>query len=124
MANDLKVTLNENTNPWLVDIDQKDNANQVARSALAQTITWQLNGNAANGTIVNFVWINSPPAGVFGDPSYGVNGKSMTMSDLNNSAATAGQWIYKLEIQVNGNTYWSGATAITGTATNPSIKNN
>lgn len=130
MANDLKVTLDKNTTPWLVDIDQKDGANQVARSAQSQTITWQLNGNAASGTIVSFVWVNNPPgvnpppSGIFGTPLIAQNGNSMTMSDLNNSTTTTGDWLYILTINVGGQNYQSGQTSITGTATNPTIKNN
>jgi len=129
VANDLKVTLDKNTTPWLVDIDQKNNANQVARSAQSQTITWQLNGNAASGKIVSLDWVNQapitpPPAGIFGSPQISQNGNTMTMTDLNNSAATTGDWIYILKIEVDGQIYQSGQTSITGTATNPSIKNN
>jgi len=124
VANDLKVTLDESVTPWVVKIDEKDNANQVARSAQSQTITWQLNGDAASGTIQNFIWVNSPPNGIFGDPNYSSNSKSMTMSDLNNSQSTTGEWTYRLEVLLNGNSYWSGPTSVTGNPTNPSIKNN
>ncbi|RAO75711.1 hypothetical protein [Dyella jiangningensis] len=132
MANDLAVTLNESTNPWLVDVDQKNNANHVARSNQTQTITWQLNGNAASGKIVSCNWVNNPPAtnpppaGIFGPFVIAPNGKSMTITDLNNSTSTTGDWIYQISVQLvdNGPIYQSGYVSITGTATNPTIKNN
>lgn len=132
MANDLAVKLDETTNPWLVDVDQKNNANHVARSNDTQTITWQLNGNAASGKIVACNWVNNPPAtnppppGIFGQFNIAPNGKTMTITDLNNSPNTAGEWIYQISVQLvaNGTIYQSGYVSITGTATNPSIKNN
>lgn len=127
MANDLKVTLIESPTQWTVDIDQKDNANQVARNANAQTITWQLNGNAATGNFASFAWVGTqPPSGIFGSPLISSNGKEMTLSDLNNASGTTGEWIYQIGVQLvaNGTIYYSGYIPITGTATNPSIKNN
>ncbi|AHX14594.1 hypothetical protein CH75_16280 [Dyella jiangningensis] len=132
MANDLAVKLDETTNPWLVDVDQKNNANHVARSNQTQTITWQLNGNAATGTIVGCNWVNNPPAtnpppdGVFGAFTIAPNGKSMTITDNNTGPGTAGEWIYQISVQLvaNGPIYQSGYVSITGTATNPTIKNN
>lgn len=124
MANDLSVTLDKSKTPWLVDIDQKDGANQVARSNQSQTITWQLTGNAASGNITAFDWIQQPNAGIFGDPAIASNGNTMTMSDLNNSTNTTGNWTYQLTIEVGGQSYQSGVTSITGTSTNPTIKNN
>lgn len=127
MANDLKVTLNESTTPWTVDIDQKDNANHVARNANAQTITWQLNGNAATGIFVSFAWVGTPPpSGIFSSPLISPNGKEMTISDLNNTSSTTGEWLYQIGVQLvtNGPVYYSGYVPIAGTATNPSIKNN
>ena len=132
MANDLAVKLDESANPWLVDIDQKNNANQVARSDQTQTITWQLNGNAASGSIVDCHWVNDPPginpppAGIFGSFDIAQNQKSMTLTDLNNSASTTGNWIYQMSVQLveNGPIYQSGYVSIGGTPTNPSIKNN
>ena len=124
MANDLKVTLDKSTTPWLVDVDQKNGANQVARSAAAQTITWQLNGNAASGAITGFEWITEPPAGIFQPDPPVPDGKSMSVSDTNNSIGTTGDWTYKLTITVDGNSYSSPTTSIGGAPTNPSIKNN
>ncbi|WP_130617629.1 hypothetical protein [Dyella amyloliquefaciens] len=132
MANDLSVTLDETTSPWLVDVSQKDNANHVPRGNNQQTITWQLTENAASGRIVSCSWLNDPPtfnpppSGIFGPFVIAPNGKSMTLSDLNNGSNTTGEWYYQIGVQLvaNGTIYYSGAVAITGTATNPSIKNN
>lgn len=124
MANDLSVTLDKSRNPWLVDIDQKNNANQVARNAEAQTITWQLTGDAASGNITGFRWINQPNYGIFQNPVIAPNGNSMTMSDLNNSDSTTGIWTYQLTIEVGGQIYQSGVTSLTAVPSNPTIKNN
>ncbi|MDW2982190.1 hypothetical protein [Rhodanobacter sp. KK11] len=132
MPNLLKVTLDNSTSPPSLDIDQKDNANHVSRGPNAQTITWQLNGNAASGSFnaqnaakPGFAWVDpAPPAGIFGSPTLSSNGNEITMSDLNNSASTAGDWVYQLSATIGGVVYQSNKTSLTETNTNPSIKNN
>ncbi|WP_130617628.1 hypothetical protein [Dyella amyloliquefaciens] len=127
MANNLRVTLNESTNPWTVDIDQTGNAHHVARSEALQSVDWHLNGNAATGSIVSLTWAGTPPrSGIFGAPTFSPARNSMAMADLNNSSNTTGEWFYILTVAVGGNTYQSNPIATTGvgTATNPSIKNN
>ncbi|WP_445144552.1 hypothetical protein [Dyella sp. Tek66A03] len=131
MPNNLKVTLDKTTTPWSLDIDQHGNANHVGQGSSAQTITWQLSGSAASGSfdsqIANqpgFAWIQTPPAGIFGSPTLSNNANEITMSDLNNSPSTGGEWIYQLSATINNVVYQSNATSITGTTTNPSIKNN
>ena len=132
MPNLLKVTLDNSTSPPSLDIDQKDNANHVSRGPNAQTITWQLNGNAASGSFnaqnaakPGFAWVDpAPPAGIFGSPTLSSNGNEITMSDLNNSASTAGDWVYQLSATIGGVIYQSNKTSLTQTNTNPSIKNN
>jgi hypothetical protein len=132
MPNLLKVTLDNSTSPPSLDIDQKDNANHVSRGPNAQTITWQLNGNAASGSFnaqnaakPGFAWVDpAPPAGIFGSPTLSSNGNEITMSDLNNSASTAGDWVYQLGATIGGVVYQSNKTSLTETNTNPSIKNN
>ncbi|MGB5939718.1 MAG: hypothetical protein WBG81_09825 [Rhodanobacter sp.] len=132
MPNLLKVTLDNSTSPPSLDIDQKDNANHVSRGPNAQTITWQLNGNAASGSFnaqnaakPGFAWVDPPPpAGIFGSPTLSSNGNEITMSDLNNSASTAGDWVYQLSATIGGVVYQSNKTSLTETNTNPSIKNN
>lgn len=132
MPNLLKVALDNSTSPPSLDIDQKDNANHVSRGPNAQTITWQLNGNAAAGSFnaqnaakPGFAWVDpAPPAGIFGSPTLSSNGNEITMSDLNNSASTAGDWVYQLSATIGGVVYQSNKTSLTETNTNPSIKNN
>lgn len=131
MPNLLKVTLDNSTSPPSLDIDQKDNANHVSRGPSAQTITWQLSGNAASGSFnaqdaaePGFAWVDpAPPAGIFGSPTLSSNGNEITMSDLNNSASTTGTWIYQLSATIGGTVYQSKKTSITGQTTNPTIKN-
>jgi hypothetical protein len=132
MPNTLKVTLDQSTNPWCLDIDQNDNANHVARGPNAQTITWQLNGQAASGSFnaqggsqPGFAWVSNPapPAGIFGDPALGPNNNEMTMSDLNNSSSTTGDWVYQLSATIGGAVYQSNKTSTTAQNTNPTIKN-
>lgn len=132
MPNLLKVALDNSTSPPSLDIDQKDNANHVSRGPNAQTITWQLNGNAASGSFnaqsdpePGFAWVGTPPPdGIFGPPLLQANGNQLTMSDLNNSASTTGEWIYQLSATIGGVVYQSNKTSLTETNTNPSIKNN
>lgn len=129
--NNLKVSLDTSTSPPRLDVDQHGNPNHVSRSSSAQTITWQLTGNAATGSFnaqdapqPGFAWMEVPPAGIFGPPTPGGNGKKITMNDLNNSAGTTGEWIYRLSATIDGQVYQSDAISIGGTTTNPSIKNN
>lgn len=131
MPNNLKVSLDTSTSPPRLDVDQHGNANHVSRSSSVQTITWQLSGNAATGSFnaqddpaPGFAWIEVPPASIFGPPTPGDNGKKITMTDLNNSAGTSGDWIYRLSATIGGQVYQSDAISVGGTTTNPSIKNN
>jgi hypothetical protein len=132
MPHNLNVKLDTSTTPPYLDIDQSNGANHVSRSPNAQTITWQLTGNAASGSFntqsdpePGFAWVGTPPpAGIFGSPVLQANGNQLTMSDLNNSASTAGDWIYQLSATIGGVVYQSNKTSLTETTTNPSIKNN
>jgi hypothetical protein len=124
MPNNLHVTLDESKTPWVVDVDQQGNANHVSRNPNAQTITWQLTGNAASGSIVSFAWIGTaPPSTIFGPPTISGNGNQLSITDLNNSASTTGSWTYQLTIRVGGTDYSTIATLPTATTTNPWIKN-
>ncbi|MGP8033036.1 MAG: hypothetical protein ACLPQ6_02740 [Steroidobacteraceae bacterium] len=126
MPNNLAVTLDESTTPWSVAVDEHGNANEVSRNPNSQTITWKLESNAATGTIVNFGWLTNPPPAdnILGPFTIGPNGKQATMSDLNNSVATTGSWIYQLTINVGGTNYTTITALKVGTNTNPNIKNN
>lgn len=131
MPNDLHVTLDKSKTPWCLDIDQSNGANHVSRSSSAQTITWQLIGNAAKGSFdeqsdpePGFAWVDTPPpAGIFGPPVLQANNNQLIMSDLNSSAGTTGEWIYQLSAKIDCVVYQSKKTSLTPTTTNPTIKN-
>jgi hypothetical protein len=121
----LRVTLDKSTDPWSVDVDEHGNPNHVDRSPLQQTIAWELEGDAHAGELLPVAWLDPPPpAGVFGMPELASNGKRMTMSDLNEDAATSGSWDYRLSLNLGGQQYSTRSTLPVGTNTNPSIKNN
>lgn len=125
MPNILKLTLDESTTPWSVDVAETGNANHVSRSASWQTLTWNLESNAATGEIVSFTWLTKPgpPLSILGPFEISGNGKQATMADLNNSAGTTGTWTYQLTIEVDGEEFSTIADLSVGTNTNPSIKN-
>ncbi|MHB1617602.1 MAG: hypothetical protein ACYCOY_07980 [Metallibacterium sp.] len=131
MPNNLHVSLDKSTTPWSLDVDQQGNANHVSRSPSTQTVTWQLIGNAASGSFValsdpnpGFAWVGTAPAaGIFGTPTPSANGNQMTISDLNNSASTAGTWTYLLRATIGGTVYSTIAASLGATTTNPTIKN-
>ena len=122
MEHVLRVTLDKTTQPWTVDIDQHGYANHIDRSAQPQTIVWTLEGDAAGGQLQPLRWIDTPPDGIFGPPVLAAHGQRMQMSDFNHDQATSGNWIYRLSVELDGETYTTIDT--TGTNTNPSIKNN
>lgn len=130
MPNNLNVTLDTNSSPAAVDVDQHGKGNEVSQSANAQTIVWQLTGNAASGSFVplddpnpGFEWISAPPPGVFGSPSRSPNGNQLTISDLNNSTDTAGSWTYMLRVNDGGTVYSTKTISLKATTTNPVIVN-
>jgi hypothetical protein len=132
MPNNLNVTLNKTPSPWAVDVNQQGNANHVSRSPNAQTITWELTGNAASGFFVSlsdpnpgFSWVGTPPADtIFSLPTLSANGNQLSIIDLNNSASTTGTWTYMLRVNVGGTVYTTISTLPYETDTNPTIKNN
>ena len=131
MPNNLSVTLDTSTNPAAVDVDQHGKGTEVSQGANAQTITWQLNGNAASGSFVSmsanppgFEWISAPPSGIFGTPTVSQgSGNQLTLTDLNNSAGTQGDWTYILRVNVGGTVYSTKTTSLKATTTNPVIIN-
>ena len=130
MPNNLSVTLNKAQSPWSVDVDQHGNDNEVSQGPNAQTITWQLSGNAASGSFVpltdpnpGFAWISAPPNGVFGPPTLSGNGNTLTIADQNTGAGTSGTWTYVMRVNVGGTVYSTKTMSIAATDTNPWIKN-
>lgn len=135
MAIELHVTLDTTKTPPLLDVDQENNSNHVGQSPNAQTIIWKLVGNAALGTFNSptdpnnpgFTWAGNGPnqnQTIFGPAQLADNSRELTMTDLNNSQSTTGTWIYQLQAHINGTNYYSEMTSITGTTTDPCIKNN
>ena len=132
MPNNLHVALDQSAQPWVLDVDQQGNANHVGQSPNAQTITWQLTGNAASGSFVpltdsapGFAWVGTPPpSGIFGSPTLSPNGNQVTITDLNNSANTMGTYYYILRATIGGTVYSTIAASIAATTTSPWIKNN
>lgn len=122
MEHMLRVTLDKSTQPWTVDIDQQGNANHIDRSNQPQTIVWMLEGDAAHGELQPLSWVDAPPDGVFGPVQVAPNGRRMEVTDLNDDAASSGDWIYRLSVELDGQTY--STLDSTGTNSNPSIKNN
>jgi hypothetical protein len=126
MANPLKVTLDKTTTPWRVDIDENNGANHFPQSANPQTISWQLTGNAATGTFVDFHFLPNQtpdPGSIFGPPNYGANNKSLSVTDNHTSSSSNGTWIYYLEINVDGNPYSTTSSTPMAVINNPTIKN-
>ncbi len=130
MPNNLNVTLDKSSSPWAVDVDQQGKGNEVSQGPNAQTITWQLTGNAASGSFVplsdpnpGFAWISAPPAGVFSSPTLSNNGNALTITDTNNNANTAGSWTYVLRVNVGGSVYSTKTLSIKATTTDPWIRN-
>jgi hypothetical protein len=121
MANSLQVTLDTSRKTLQVD------ASTVLNPGLEpQTISWHLEGNAAGGTFLYFVWVQEPPAGIFG-PFTSIRGSGWaTLANLHVGDTSAGTWPYRLAVEIKGVTYWTPppkaeATESGGT---PNIKNN
>lgn len=131
MPNNLNVTLDTSTSPSAVDVDQHGKDNEVSQGPSAQTITWQLTGNAASGSFVpmtdsapGFQWISAPPDGIFGTPTVSPgSGNQLTLTDLNTGTDTQGSWTYILRINVGGTVYSTKTTSLKATTTNPVIIN-
>ena len=131
MPNTLNVTLDKNQTPWAVDVDQHGKDNEVSQGPNAQTITWQLTGNAASGSFVpvsadppGFQWTSAPPDGIFGTPAVSQgSGNQLTITDLNTGSGTQGNWTYILRVNVGGTVYSTKTLSLTATSTNPVIIN-
>ncbi|HET9033474.1 MAG TPA: hypothetical protein VFN25_11275 [Dokdonella sp.] len=128
----LKVTLDESTTPWTVNVNQSGNANHVPHGAKAHTITWRLSGNAKTGFFVplsdpepGFSWFRTKPSeGIFSDMAIRGNGKKLTVNDTNDNASSKGEWTYVMRVNVGGTVYSTIAVATIATNTNPTIRNN
>jgi hypothetical protein len=129
-TNTMNVSLDTSVTPYRLDVTDNGGQNQVSQSPNPQTITWNLTGVLTQGNFVamsatqpGFEWVQAPPAGIFGTPTVGSNGNSMSITDTHTSASTNGQWIYMLRVSYNGTVYSTVANLLTGTSTNPIIIN-
>lgn len=127
-------TLNVSIKNNALDVDENGNPNHIPQNSNAQTITWQLTGNAASGSFnaidgtsnSGFSWVTQPPPSntIFGTASLHANGNQIQISDLNNSSSAAGTWTYKLCATVNNTQYCTTATlSPRATTNNPTIVN-
>lgn len=128
----LDVTLDTTTTPPYLDIDQQDNTNHVSRNPLRQIIKWKLTSNAYNGAFNSisdpnnpgFQWIGTAPNGaIFTSATLSDDAREITITDLNDSETSTGEWIYRLCATIGGQVYQSNSVSLTETTTNPSIKN-
>lgn len=124
------VTLSGNSG---LDVDDRGKAIPVPHQTDPMKLVWQLTGSAAHGSFnamsgpdKGFSWIDTPPVGVFSDPSLAANGNQVRLTDNNiSSNSTGGPWRYKLCATVNGQLYTTTASAsLQATTNNPAIKNN
>lgn len=92
MPNVLIVTLDNDTHPTCLSIDEKGDANRVGYNKNWQTIRWKLHGKAADGSFKakirakpGFAWapFRKPPKEIFSDPVLRHGGKVLTIAVLN-----------------------------------------
>lgn len=127
----LKVTLKTINGVKTLDVDDANQGNHIGQSSQAQTIVWQLEGEAASGSFnplndpkPGFAWKTTNPAPTpFTQLARNPNGNQITVSDLNNSASTQGTWVYQLYVTVGNQVYSTTATSPMATSNNPTIKN-
>jgi len=137
MANNINVKLKEVDGINVLDIDDNgsgngnNKGNKVGSSQGAQTISWNLTGNLAQGefqsmnsTPPGFKWIQTPPAGIFGTPQVCNGGQELQIGDTNNSTSTSGSWIYQIAVSLGGTVYVSQTSSLpTGSVKDPVIIN-
>lgn len=128
------VTVQENSSdPWtlVVNGNSLNNVTSVDMSAVTQTIEWNLvlseqqkgSFNSQQSTPPGFAWTTrtQPNGTIFSGLSVGDS--QIKIEDKNNSAATAGDWTYKLCATVNGHPCETNPVSIGGIRGDPVIKN-
>ena len=132
MANNINVSLDDGSGSNRLNVDDNGGQNQVSQSPNPSTISWNLTGKLAQGNFVpmsssppGFQWVPpGPPPGLFGPPTIGANGNSLSITDNHLDATTNGQWIYMLRVDYDGNVVSTTASAgVGGTTNNPIIIN-
>lgn len=132
MTNNVNITLDTSVTPPALRVHDHGHI-KVGKKANPQTITWNLTGNLAQGEFVpmsapdpGFEWVSSPPppAVIFGTPTIGSNGNSLSICDNHADRTTDGRWTYRLRVSIDGAVYSTIADAgITNTSKNPIIIN-
>ena len=126
-TNNLSVTLNNNYVPPRLDVHDHGGGNQVPHNPLPTTITWQLINNLTQGHFLpvddpsqepGFSWVDPvPPPGLFGPPTIGANGNSLSIIDNHLNDDTNGSWVYMLRVRLGKTVYTTTATIGTTTTT-------
>jgi hypothetical protein len=130
----LDVTLNDESKPPFLDIDDQDETNWIERHPDTQAVRWRLSGNAAGGTFnpiddpkaPGFEWVGTPPPKeVFSHIRRSRNGREILVDDLNDGETTVGIWYYRLNAMIEGMPVQSHKETFppSGVTTNASIKN-
>ena len=132
-TNVINVVLNTDVSPARLDVQDNGGQNIVNANAQSTTITWKLSGNLNQGNFMpvddpsgcgGFAWDGpQPPAGLFGAPSVGANGNSLSITDNHQGAGSNGEWMYLLRVNLGGTVYTTGSILLTGTINNPIIIN-
>lgn len=135
----LKVTFDKRPSPWQVDVDEKNNDNQIKRDKDAQVIRWKIQGNAKGASFLpiegdcpGFEWLPPvPPPGVFKDAkiSSSTDGVDdvLKIKDFNTDDKSKGEWYYLLRIKLGSEVYESPPTRVpcpTAATKSPVIVNN
>lgn len=117
MSNNINVSLDTSVTPNALDVHDHGHI-RVRKQPGAQTITWNLTGQIAQGCFVpmtdeppGFQWIPQvPPAGIFGVPTIGQSGNSLSITDTHADDETNGVWVYQLRVKYQGTVYATTAT--------------
>jgi hypothetical protein len=96
----------------------------VPRYSIKQAIVWELAGKLTNGDFIDFAWNDpQPPDGIFGTPVVGGHGNSLTVTDVNNSPDSAGEWSYTISVSWNGKTITTKGVVYIDASKDPIIIN-
>ena len=130
----MRVTADPATGTLIVNGNASGYTTQVNQEALVQTIEWDLQLGAGQSGSFNklgtdpansgFSWTtaNAPSPTIFSgyaEPT----GNRITLNDMNGSAASKGEWTYKLRATVNGKPCQTNPPTTKARPGDPKIKN-
>lgn len=99
MTNIINVSLDTKVEPNVLKIAD----HEVPRNSIKQAIRWQLTGSLTGGDFETFEWLEpKPPEGIFSDPVSGVHENSLTITDVNTSPESIGEWHYMITVSLHG----------------------